>query len=324
MSRTLKRSAAELLAPRSGGRTVIKRHRPAVSLSTTTHRAGNTRLEVATAVVKDEDARTSVDLNDEQPTLQQALIHLFQVDPRFLPLSEQFYAHPWSPSKLEEPQNHFRNIIMSVLSQQVSSAAAAAITTRFIQLFIAEDVASEPIANLIDPEVPIKLEGPAFPSDLTPAPTPSVLLFPAPEEVAVTDVLRLKSAGLSLRKAEYVKGIAEAFVSGVLTDAFFTSASDQEVVERLVSIRGLGNWSAEMFLMFSLKRWDVLSVGDIGIQRGMSYWLGRNPKDKSKHHKGKCKYLTEAEMHLLADTWRPYRSIGCWFMWRVEQKLEVL
>lgn len=160
------------------------------------------------------------------------------------------------------------------------------------------------------------------------APREEFAIFPSPASVAAADVLYLKSAGLSLRKAEYVQCLARAFVSGFLSDFFFAQATDAEIVARLTSLRGLGPWSAEMFLMFSLHRVDVLSYGDIGIQRGMSYWLGRDARDKSTHVSkgggGKFKFVTQRQMDALADTWRPYRSIGCWFMWRVDGVIEHL
>jgi DNA-3-methyladenine glycosylase II len=76
----------------------------------------------------------------------------------------------------------------------------------------------------------------------------------------------LRTAGLSQRKAEYIYGIAEKFSSGELSAEMLVSASDEELIEKLVAVRGLGRWSVEMFACFGLKRMDVFSTGDLGVQ----------------------------------------------------------
>lgn len=252
--------------------------------------------------------------SDDVQLLDTALSHLIAADARFAVLAKRFRPIPWTQPELSAQSNHFQSLALSIMSQQVSGAAARSISSRFIALF-SDQTGSQSIKVELDPEIEDGM--------LSSAPTSSATsdFFPGYHTVADSDPLFLKTAGLSLRKAEYVKGVAQAFVDGRLSDEFFASATDQEIFDRLVSIRGLGPWTAEMFLMFSLKRTDVLSTRDIGLQRGMSYWSGRNPKDKSTHHKGAHKYLTVAEMTELTDPWRPYRSIGCWFMWRVDSAM---
>ena len=93
-----------------------------------------------------------------------------------------------------------------------------------------------------------------------------MVAFPTPEQVAAKDVAFLRQAGLSSRKAEYIKGLAEKFASGELSAGMLVGASDGEVLERLIAVRGLGRWSVEMFACFGLKRMDVFSVGDLGVQ----------------------------------------------------------
>ena len=90
--------------------------------------------------------------------------------------------------------------------------------------------------------------------------------FPTPSQVASSDLALLRTAGLSGRKAEYIKGLAERFVSGELSAEMLIEASDEEVFEKLTAVRGLGRWSVEMFACFGLKRMDVLSTGDLGVQ----------------------------------------------------------
>lgn len=122
------------------------------------------------------------------------------------------------------------------MAQQVSGAAASSIKNKFIALFAASETHA----------------GPPH--------------FPSPELVARTPIQELKSAGLSLRKAEYIQGLAEKFVSAELSARLLADASDEEVMEKLVAVRGLGKWSVEMFCCFGLKRMDVFSTGDLGVQ----------------------------------------------------------
>ena len=90
--------------------------------------------------------------------------------------------------------------------------------------------------------------------------------FPSPAQVIQKDLPTLRTAGLSQRKAEYISGLAEKFASGELTAQMLVSASDEELIEKLVAVRGLGRWSVEMFACFGLKRMDVFSTGDLGVQ----------------------------------------------------------
>jgi DNA-3-methyladenine glycosylase II len=90
--------------------------------------------------------------------------------------------------------------------------------------------------------------------------------FPSPDQVLTKDIPTLRTAGLSQRKAEYITGLAEKFASGEFTAEGLVSASDEELIEKLVAVRGLGRWSVEMFACFGLKRMDVFSTGDLGVQ----------------------------------------------------------
>jgi DNA-3-methyladenine glycosylase II len=104
-----------------------------------------------------------------------------------------------------------------------------------------------------------------------------------------------------------VFGLAEKFHSGELTTSFLFSASYEEVLEELIKVRGLGKWSVEMFACFGLKRMDVFSTGDLGVQRGMAALMGRNVKSLKTGGKGKWKYMSEKEMEEIAERFRPYR-----------------
>lgn len=138
--------------------------------------------------------------------------------------------------------------------------------------------------------------------------------FPTPSQVASADITHLRTAGLSQRKAEYIQGLAAKFVSGELTSEMLFTASYDEVLEKLTAVRGLGKWSVEMFACFGLKRMDVFSTGDLGVQRGMAAFVGRDVgKLKAKGSKDKWKYMSEKDMLEIAAKFAPYRYV---FRWR--------
>jgi len=95
-------------------------------------------------------------------------------------------------------------------------------------------------------------------------------------------------------------------------------ATDEEVMERLIAVRGLGKWSVEMFACFGLKRLDILSTGDLGVQRGMASFFGKDVKKLKAKGGGKWKYMSEQEMLDKSAPFAPYRTLFMWYMWRVE------
>ena len=124
------------------------------------------------------------------------------------------------------------------MGQQVSGAAAASIKKKFIGLFNDEPIEGQDVE----------------------------WVFPTPSVVASSDISFLRQAGLSQRKAEYIKGLAEKFASGELSAKMLIDAPYEEMMEKLIAVRGLGQWSVEMFACFTLKRMDVFSTGDLGVQ----------------------------------------------------------
>ncbi len=127
---------------------------------------------------------------------------------------------------------------------------------------------------------------------------------PSPEQLASEDAeSKLRAAGLSGRKASYIVGIAEAIVAGDLRLNELDEAADDEVMETLVSLRGLGPWSAEMFMLFDLGRPDVFSGGDLGLRHGIriAYGMEQAP--------------TPAEAAAIAERWRPNRSLASLYLW---------
>jgi DNA-3-methyladenine glycosylase II len=127
---------------------------------------------------------------------------------------------------------------------------------------------------------------------------------PTPAELAATPAARLRRAGLSRQKLGYLKDLARRAATGRLPLDALDALPDEAVIEALTAVRGVGVWTAQMFLMFRLGRLDVLPVLDLGIQKGMrhTYGLRRLPKP--------------AQMERIAAAWRPYRSVACWYLWR--------
>lgn len=124
-----------------------------------------------------------------------------------------------------------------------------------------------------------------------------------PESVLEASLGDLRDCGLSAMKAEYIVGIAESWRSGY-SDVDWNSLSDEEASTRLIRLRGVGHWTAQMILIFSLLRPDVFPVSDIGIIRSM----------EALYNQGHS--LTESELLTLADRWRPYRTVATWYLWR--------
>jgi len=126
---------------------------------------------------------------------------------------------------------------------------------------------------------------------------------PAPEQLLEADEAGLRAAGLSGRKVEYVRDLAAHVVSGELELDRIGELSDEEVIEEIVAVRGLGVWTAEMFLMFHLERPDVLSGGDLGIRKAVQieYGLAAMPPP--------------AKVLEIGEPWRPHRSLASLYLW---------
>ena len=157
-----------------------------------------------------------------------------------------------------------RELVESIISQQLSVKAADTITARFHALF-----------------------GGRMPS------AARLIAMPA---------ARLRSCGISGSKARYIKNVARAFRSGHLDRAHLARMTDAEVRERLVAIKGVGPWTAEMFLIFALARPDVFSTGDMGLQNAIRRAYRVRP--------------TPARMERLSRAWAPYRSYACRYLWK--------
>jgi DNA-3-methyladenine glycosylase II len=121
--------------------------------------------------------------------------------------------------------------------------------------------------------------------------------------LALTDA-QFRQAGLSRQKISYLRDLASKVKSGVLPVASLHELDDEAVIEAIVKVKGLGRWSAEMFLMFRLRRPDVLPVSDLGIVTAIQRLYGLRKKPKA------------ARIVKIGEAWRPYRTVACWYLWR--------
>ncbi|MDQ3572754.1 MAG: DNA-3-methyladenine glycosylase [Actinomycetota bacterium] len=127
--------------------------------------------------------------------------------------------------------------------------------------------------------------------------------MPSAQELLDADGQALRSAGLSGRKVEYLKDLASHVLSGELEVDGLDELTDDRVIEEIIAVRGLGVWTAHMFLIFHLEREDVLPVGDLGIRNAIKAEYGRD------------ELPTPAEMEELAAVWRPHRTLACLYLW---------
>lgn len=225
------------------------------------------------------------------PEFQEGLDAVAKIDPSL----EPFIKKHEFPSFYKDSvfPSSFEYLVRCILSQQISGMAAKSIRERFKSLF-------------------------------------DKSTFPTPQEVSIKTVEDLRKAGLSTRKSEYVIGLALAYVEGRLSDAVLLGGSDEEIVSRILAIRGLGPWTAEMFLFFYLRRMNVFSANDLGVRRGFkSYILTRleslEPELRvaaqtlfSVNLKGKSATNKQTEfMVQYANRFTPYRGAFQMILWKI-------
>jgi DNA-3-methyladenine glycosylase II len=126
----------------------------------------------------------------------------------------------------------------------------------------------------------------------------------SPASILASDTARLRSCGLSRQKAAYLQDLAGHFHTGTLHATDWASLDDEALIVELTRVKGIGRWTAEMFLIFFLARPDVLPLDDVGLQRAMSlHYNGGRPMSRLK-------------MRKVARAWEPWRSVATWYMWR--------
>ena len=185
----------------------------------------------------------------------------------------------------EEP---FRSLSRAIIYQQLSGRAAGTIYRRFLELFDAANGGTTALSRT-DPNRDAFAEW-----------------FPTAEAVLTLSDEALRSAGLSRQKTASLRDLAAHVASGALGADHFHAWDDEEIVAHLTKVRGIGRWTAEMYLMFHLGRPDVLPVNDIGINRAIMrcYALPAMPKPD--------------EVRRTGSPWHPWATVACWYLWRSE------
>ena len=169
---------------------------------------------------------------------------------------------------LTPEKDYYRSLTRAIIYQQLSGKAAKTISDRFIALYHGKD-------------------------------------YPSPDDVLKTDHEILRSVGLSNAKAKYIKNISRAFLDGSIDYNNLRNFSNNAIMEKLVAIKGVGPWTAQMFLIFTLNRLDVFPSGDLGVQKGFQQYfkLKELPTSKTMKHK--------------AERWKPFRTVASLYFWKV-------
>lgn len=137
-------------------------------------------------------------------------------------------------------------------------------------------------------------------------------VFPPPEDVLKKEIDELRSVGLSARKTEYIRDLAAKFVDGTITPERFTSMSPEDISTQLCAVKGIGQWTVDMFLMHDLHHSDILPLGDLAVRKGVAEHFGvKLSNEKSSKNK------IPPELAENSEIWRPYRTIGSVLMWKI-------
>ena len=169
---------------------------------------------------------------------------------------------------LKRRRNYFKSLLRSIIHQQLSSKAAGTIENRFLELYNASR-------------------------------------YPSPEEVLKTPAEVIQNVGISRMKTEYIRGLAKVIVDRDIRLDKLTELSNDEVGTVLKQVRGIGQWTVDMFLIFSLNRPDIFPLNDLGIQKGLMLFLGR------------AKYLDRESMLSYSEKWKPYRTLVSLYLWKI-------
>jgi DNA-3-methyladenine glycosylase II len=173
----------------------------------------------------------------------------------------------------ERPSEPFAALVRAIIYQQISGKAAASIIAKFLKLFPGSK-------------------------------------FPTPAQVLKVSDAKFKKAGVSPQKRKYLRDLAARFLDGTIEPKKFPKMTDEEIREHLIRVKGIGRWTADMFLMFTLYRPDVLPTGDLGIQKGFQrvFALRKLPSPE--------------KMEKLAKLWSPHRTVASLYLWRVADDTE--
>jgi DNA-3-methyladenine glycosylase II len=214
------------------------------------------------------DSAASAPLSPDRPGFDAAAVAaLRDADPVLRELIDEVGPNPLRDRSAGVPSDHYGALVRSIVGQQLSTRAARAIYSRLTDRF-----GGRP-------------------------PTPAEVLSDDPEQLR-------SAAGLSHAKVQFLRSLAEHLLDGSLELERLEELPDEQVIAELVAVRGIGPWSAHMFLMSQLGRPDVLASGDLGIRRAvmLRYGLAAMP--------------TPADVEPIGERWRPYRTLACLYLWR--------
>lgn len=171
--------------------------------------------------------------------------------------------------EIVKQKNAYLHLCLSILSQQLSTKVARVIRERFLALYNGK--------------------------------------FPTPQQILDTPATTLRGIGFSNAKASYIHNVARFALEHGMEDRKLNKMTDDEVIEYLVPIKGVGRWTVEMLLMFTLGREDVFALDDLGIQNAMIIHYGLDKEDKKK---------LKQDMAAIAERWKPFRSYACLLLWK--------
>ena len=169
---------------------------------------------------------------------------------------------------LKRRRNYFKSLLRSIIHQQLSGKAARTIENRFLELYNGNR-------------------------------------YPTPEEVLKTPAEAIQNVGISRMKTEYIRGLAKIIDDGDIRLEKLSELSNDEVGNVLKEVRGIGQWTVDMFLIFSLNRPDIFPLNDLGIQKGLMLLLGRQ------------KILSRESMLSHSKKWKPYRTLASLYLWKI-------
>ena len=174
----------------------------------------------------------------------------------------------FGPCKIKPHTDYYGELVSAIIGQQLSEKAGATIYKRFLTLFKDK--------------------------------------LPTPEQILATDVEAIRKIGCSYSKAYYMKDLAQHIVDGRLDLIHISTLPNDEVIAQLVGVKGIGEWSAHMFMIFSLGRLDILPTGDLGVRKAMMmlYGLDELPNPPKMHEIA------------LSKGWSPYQSVASWYLWQ--------
>ena len=178
------------------------------------------------------------------------------------------------PFNVRITKNRYQSLIEAIVTQQLAGAAANSIITKFRRLYSSN--------------------------------------FPKPIDVIHTPNSKLRTTGLSRMKITYIKELSKKIEEKHVNLRTISNLTDEEVVDCLTSVKGIGRWTAEMFLIFSLGRLDVLPVGDLGLKKGIQQLFSLDELPK------------EEQIEKFAKRWRPYRTVATWYLWKGLKKFDTI